>query len=82
MKNRDEIFTQLVQILVDEFRIERSIITLEASLYEDLDFDSIDSVDLILILQDLTNTTIKPSTFQSVLTVNDVVDAVEQITSK
>ncbi len=82
MKNRDEIYNQLVEILIEEFKIERSSITLEANLFEDLDFDSIDSVDLILILQDLTNTKIKLATFQSVLTIKDAVDAVEQIISK
>ncbi len=82
MKNRDEIYNQLVEILIEEFKIERSCITLEANLFEDLDFDSIDSVDLILILQDLTNTKIKLATFQSVLTIKDAVDAVEQIISK
>ena len=81
MKNRKEIYTQLVDILIDEFDVDPSNINMESTLYDELDLDSIDTVDLVLKLQDLTGTKIEPETFKSVRTIKDVVDAVEQLVS-
>ena len=54
-------------------------ITPEARLYEDLELDSIDAVDMVVHLQKKTGARIKPETFKSVRTVQDVVDAVEKL---
>lgn len=67
----------LTTILVDEFEIEAEAITPEANLYEELDLDSIDAVDLVIKLQQLTGKKIQPDEFKSVRTVNDVVNAIE-----
>ncbi|MBB1360815.1 MULTISPECIES: acyl carrier protein [Gammaproteobacteria] len=77
MQNREQILEMLSGILIDEFEIEAADITLEASLYEDLDLDSIDAVDLVIKLQQLTGKKIQPEAFKTVRTVNDVVDAIE-----
>jgi len=77
MKNRDEIYNTLANILVKEFEIELSEISLEAHLYTDLDLDSIDTVDLVIKLQELIGKKINPETFKSVRTINDVVNAIE-----
>ena len=77
MQNREQILEMLSGILIDEFEIEAADITLEASLYEDLDLDSIDAVDLVIKLQQLTGKKIQPEAFKTGRTVNDVVDAIE-----
>ncbi|HBF48240.1 MULTISPECIES: acyl carrier protein [Shewanella] len=77
MQNREQILEMLSGILIDEFEIEAADITLEASLYEDLDLDSIDAVDLVIKLQQLTGKKIQPEAFKTVRTVNDVVNAIE-----
>ncbi len=77
MKNRDEIYNTLANILVKEFEIELSDISLEANLYTDLDLDSIDTVDLVIKLQELIGKKINPETFKSVRTIKDVVNAIE-----
>ncbi|ABI70214.1 acyl carrier protein [Shewanella frigidimarina] len=77
MQNREQILEMLSGILIDEFEIEAVDITLEASLYEDLDLDSIDAVDLVIKLQQLTGKKIQPEAFKTVRTVNDVVNAIE-----
>ncbi|GGP93379.1 acyl carrier protein [Shewanella ulleungensis] len=77
MQNRDQIFAMLSTILVDEFEIDPADISLEASLYEELDLDSIDAVDLVIKLQQLTGKKIQPEAFKTVRTVNDVVNAIE-----
>ncbi|WP_413496129.1 acyl carrier protein [Shewanella baltica] len=77
MQNREQILAMLTTILVDEFEIEAEAITPEANLYEELDLDSIDAVDLVIKLQQLTGKKIQPDEFKSVRTVSDVVNAIE-----
>lgn len=77
MQTREQIYDMLCGILVDEFEIEHADISLEASLYEELDLDSIDAVDLVIKLQQLTGKKIQPEEFKSVRTVNDVVNAID-----
>lgn len=50
----DQIFATLSTILQETFAIEPERITPEARLYEDLDIDSIDAVDLIVKLKPIT----------------------------
>ena len=61
------------------FDIPAQKITPEARLYEDLDLDSIDAVDLVVRLQEITKKRIQPDRFKGVRTVKDVVDAVEEL---
>ncbi|MCH1931065.1 acyl carrier protein [Shewanella sp. A25] len=77
MQNREQILATLTKILVDEFEIDAEAITLDANLYQELDLDSIDAVDLVIKLQQLTGKKIQPDEFKSVRTVNDVVNAIE-----
>ena len=76
---RDNIFHDVSRELHALFDIELHNITLDARLYEDLDLDSIDAVDLVVRLQEITKKRIKPDKFKSVRTVKDVVDAVEEL---
>ncbi len=77
--SREEIQKELTNILVNDFEIEESKITPEANLFEDLEFDSIDAVDLAVRLQDFTKQKISPENFKQIRTINDVVNAVEQL---
>lgn len=76
MKTQQDIFNLLQQLMVKEFELDASQITLDANLYEDLDLDSIDAVDLVVKLREITGKKIEPEAFKSVRTVNDVVNAV------
>jgi acyl carrier protein len=75
--SRDEILSRLRADLEEMFEIPPERTTLDARLYEDLDLDSIDAVDLIVKLSELTGRKIKPEAFKSVRTVGDVVVCVE-----
>ncbi|AZG74963.1 acyl carrier protein [Shewanella livingstonensis] len=77
MQNREQILEMLSAILVEDFEIDATDITLEATLYEDLDLDSIDAVDLVIKLQQQTGKKIQPEAFKTVRTVDDVVNAIE-----
>ncbi len=79
MKSREEILTKLTEILVEEFEIEAEAITPEANMYTDLDLDSIDTVDLVINLQEIIGKKIDPETFKSVRTIDSVVDAIEEL---
>ncbi len=46
-----EILDRLKNILIDEFEIEPEMINIEANLYEELELDSLDSVDLVVALE-------------------------------
>ena len=48
----------------------------EARLYEDLELDSIDAVDLIVKLKSMLPRNIDPEVFKAVRTLQDVVDAI------
>jgi acyl carrier protein len=72
-----EILDRLRGDLEEMFEISPERVTPEARLYEDLDLDSIDAVDLIVKLGELTGRKIKPEAFKSVRTVGDVVVCVE-----
>jgi Acyl carrier protein len=79
---RDEIFSTLSGYLVEMFEVPPDKITLEAKLFEELDLDSIDAVDLVVKLQELTGKKIKPEQFKTVRSVGDVVDRVHDLVSQ
>lgn len=75
-----EIFAKLRELLVELFEIEPGKVTLEANLFKDLDIDSIDAVDLIIKLKEITGRRIQPEAFKQVRTVGDVVNVVHGLT--
>jgi acyl carrier protein len=79
VKSREEILAYLRETLVELFELKPEQIVPDANLYTDLDIDSIDAVDLILKLKDLTGRKIQPQTFKHVRTVNDVIDAIQSL---
>ena len=81
MVTRPEILEQISRELQALFELPKDNITLQARLYEDLDLDSIDAVDLVVRLQEITKRRIRPDQFKGVRTVEDIVDAVEELVS-
>ena len=75
----EEILTRLREILAENFEIDPERVVPEAHLYNDLDLDSIDAVDLAIKLQELTGKRIKPEEFKTVRTVGDVVAAARML---
>ncbi len=76
---KDEILDKLTSILVEDFEVDKNLITPEASLFEDLDLDSIDAVDLAVRVQQFTQKKIPPENFKKIKTINDVVKAIEEL---
>ena len=76
MNTKEDIYLKVVSIFEELFEIEAQKITLDSNLYQDLDIDSIDAVDLVVELKKMTGKKIQPEEFKSVRTVQDVVDQV------
>ncbi len=73
---KQEIFEKLKAALIEEFDMDEAKVTPEARLYEDLELDSIDAVDLIVKLKSMLPKNIDPEVFKTVRTMQDVVDAI------
>jgi acyl carrier protein len=79
MTTKEDIYKEISSVLHETFEIPLNLIKIEARIFEDLDLDSIDALDLIVKLQNYTNRKIAPEVFKLVRTVGDVVDAVYDI---
>ena len=71
---KEEIFAKLQDVLENEFAVEKSDVKLESKLFEDLDLDSIDAVDLVVKMKPYINGNIDPEMFKSAKTIQNVVD--------
>ncbi|MDR0278673.1 MAG: acyl carrier protein [Paucimonas sp.] len=79
MQTREDIFNTLRDALVELFELDAERVTLDANLYEDLEIDSIDAIDLIDHIKRQTGKKIAAEEFKAVRTVNDVVEAVYRL---
>ncbi len=82
MQTKEEIFEMVADLLEELFEVEKSSLTMETNLYEDLDIDSIDAVDLVVRLNKDTGKKIKPDEFKSVRTMQDVVEVVSGLVNQ
>jgi acyl carrier protein len=62
------------KLLQEMFELDAAAITPTANLYDDLDIDSIDAVDIVVKLNQITGKRIQPEVFRNVRTVQDVVN--------
>ena len=72
--SKEEIYNKICEILEKEFEIDKSRLNKDANLFEDLDLDSIDAVDLAVRLQQYTEKRFTPEEFKQIRTLNDVVE--------
>jgi acyl carrier protein len=79
LQSKEDIYKKVVEILSQIFKLDPAVITPEADLYKDLDIDSIDAIDLLVKLQQMTGKRMKPEAFKSARTVQDVVDAIDTL---
>ncbi len=70
--SRDDIEERFHALLVERFELDPGDIRPEARLYEDLDLDSIDAIDLAIVVRELTGRKVTPQEFRHVRTVADV----------
>jgi len=79
---KEDLFNKMRDILSDEFKIDKNAITPEAKLFDDLELDSIDAVDLLVKMKDFIPGKIEPEMFKKAVTVQDVVDLLYPLVQK
>lgn len=79
MRDRDAIFSELRATLVELFELDPERITPDARLYDELEIDSIDAIDLMDRLRRQTGRKFDSDRFRTVRTVSDLVDAIHQM---
>ncbi len=72
----DKIFDDVRAMMAETFELEPERITRAARLYEDLDLDSIDALDMVVKLQEIIHRRVEEQELRSLRTVGDVVEMV------
>ncbi|MEB3753603.1 acyl carrier protein [Acinetobacter sp. MD2(2019)] len=80
MLTQEHILEQLRAWMDELFEIEPEKIQPDSNLYSDLDVDSIDAVDLIVKIKQLTGKQVQPEDFKNVRTIQDVVVVIQNMT--
>ena len=77
--DKEEILYKVEDVIVDFLAIDRALIKPETKLFEDLDFDSIDAIELILQLEEKYDEKISADKLKSARTIQDVVDCLYEL---
>ena len=81
MLTQEQILEKLREWMEELFEIEPEEIQLDSNLYSDLDVDSIDAIDLVVKIKELTGKQVQPEDFKNVRTVQDVVTVIHNMFS-
>ena len=76
---KQQIYDKIREALIEYFELDPEKVVPEARLYEDLNLDSIDAVDLIVKLKTFIPRNIDPEVFKSMRTLQDVVDGINDL---
>ncbi len=74
--SKDDIYKHIHQVLTDLFEVDEYALKPNARLYDDLDIDSIDTIDLLIELKRLLGKNIDPQAFKSARTIEDVANVI------
>ena len=72
MARQDEVYNKIKSVLMDEFEVEESDVSMEANLFTDLELDSLDAIDLMVTLDKELGIEIKTEEMQDMRTIEDV----------
>jgi len=75
--SHDQVFEKVTSMMSEMFDLEKGKITAESK-FEDLDLTSIDAIDLVVELQQLTGKKVNEEGLKRVRTVGDIVTLVEE----
>ena len=74
MTRNEEIIGKVNEFLVEEFEVDASKITAEANLKEVLELDSLDYIDLVVVIESNFSFKVKPEDFTNISTFQDFYD--------
>lgn len=69
--NQKEIIDRINAFMMDDFEVEESAISPDANLKETLDLDSLDYIDLVVVMEQNFGFKVKPEDFQQMTTIQD-----------
>lgn len=72
----------LISMIADRFNVPVSAVTGKTNFQQDLNLDSIDSLELIMELEDIYDISISDADAAKIKTVSDVINLVDQKTAK
>ncbi len=75
---REEIEEKVRAFLIDDLEVDEAVITPEAKLKDDLGIDSLDFVDIVVIVERNFGFKIKPEEMAGVETLSDFCDYIER----
>lgn len=76
------IFKRLKKIVVDQLAVEEEQVTLEANFANDLGADSLDTVELVMAIEEEFGIEIPDQDAEKISTLNQAIQFIEQKTSK
>jgi len=76
---KEEILSKMSDVMTELFELDAGQIVEGARLYEDLDIDSIDAVDLMIELRPFIGQKFSPEDFKEVRTVGDIVATIQKL---
>lgn len=79
--NRNDVFNFLKTYFTNEFEVPENRITLDAGLFDDLELDSIDALDMVGMLEAKLDIETDEKELKHIVTVQDVVDYIMVKTS-
>ena len=79
---KEDVFLKFQEILVEEFEINKELITPDAKLYEDLELDSIDLIDLMVKMKEYMSGKLEPEQFKKAVSIQDVIDIIYPLVKK
>ena len=83
MKKNEEIIGKVNQFLADEFEVDLARITPEANLREALELDSLDYIDLVVVIESNFSFKVKPEDFANIVTFQNFYDyVISRVNSK
>ena len=83
MKKNEEIIGKINEFLIEEFEVDASKITPGANLREVLELDSLDYIDLVVVIENNFSFKVKPEDFVSISTFQDFYDyIISRVNSK
>lgn len=76
MITKQELLKQVQQLITEYFELEEGAVTPEAHLYQDLDLDSFDAIDLAVNMESKTGIKLQEEELKFIRTVSDIVEVV------
>jgi len=76
---KDQILQHIHRVLIELFEVNENQLNDDALLYDDLDIDSIDTIDLLIELKKITDKEIDPIAFKDARTISDVADVISEL---